>query len=145
MIEAAQAAAVTFLVEVPPDAVSDDVLDEPDSRAATDELMHALRAAGYTPVAWSRFLVRATRRSGRQALNHRRALLEVTVLHVGLGVLADPRRHTWVVVSWLLAAGHLGMLEGRDTLGSPTRSRCFGRTFLRWRTASETLCRSWRW
>jgi hypothetical protein len=42
-------------------AVSDDVLDEPDRRAATEELMRALRTGRWTPVAWSRFLARATR------------------------------------------------------------------------------------
>jgi phosphatidylglycerophosphate synthase len=98
-------------------SVPDGVLDEPDSRAATDELMRALRADGYTPAAWSRFLARATRRSVRQALNHRRALLESTALHAGLAVLADPRRRTWVVTSWLFTVSHLGMLERRDPLG----------------------------
>ncbi len=97
--------------------VSDDVLDEPDSRAATDELLCTLRAGCYTPVAWSRFLARATRRSVRQALLHRRALLESTALHAGLAALADPRQRTWVAASWLLTVSHLGMLENRGTLG----------------------------
>ena len=95
----------------------DGVLDEPDSRAATDELLSTLRAESYTPAAWSRFLARATRRSVRQAIEHRRALLESTVLHVGLAALADPRHRTWVAASWILTASHLGMLEKQETLG----------------------------
>ncbi len=98
--------------------VRDGVLDEPDSRAASDELLSTLRAACFTPSAWSRFFARATRRSVRQAILHRRALLETTVLHAGLGALADPRHRTWVVVSWFLTSSHLGMLENRDTLGA---------------------------
>ena len=97
--------------------VADDVFDEPDSRAATDELLRSLRARGYAPAAWSRFLVRATRRSARQALKHRRALLESSVLQAALAAVADPSRRTWVAVSWLLTVSHLGMLEGRGTLG----------------------------
>lgn len=53
----------------------------------------------------------------RQALHHRRALLESTALHAGLAALADPRRREWVVASWLLTVSHLGMLENRGTLG----------------------------
>jgi phosphatidylglycerophosphate synthase len=79
--------------------------------------MRALRADRYTPAAWSRFLARATRRSAWQALIHRRALLESTALHAALAALADPRHRRWVAVSWLLTVSHLGMLEGRDTLG----------------------------
>jgi phosphatidylglycerophosphate synthase len=109
-------------LEMPPEevtrgAVRDDVLDEPDSRAATDELIRALRAGRWRPVAWSRFLARATRRSVRQALHHRRALLEATALHAGLAAFATPRRRRWVVASWLLTISHLGMLENRGTLG----------------------------
>ena len=98
-------------------AAPDGVLDEPDSRAATDELMRALRATGYSPSAWSQFLVRATRRSVRQAVRHRRALIESTVLHAGIGILADPRYRVWVAVSWLFTVSHLGMLESRSGLG----------------------------
>lgn len=98
-------------------AVNDDVLDGPDSRAATDDLLRALRAGRWTPVAWSRFLARATRRSVRQALQHRRALLESAALHAGLAALADPRHRLWVMTSWLLTVSHLGMLEDRRTLG----------------------------
>ncbi len=96
---------------------ADGVLDEPDSRAATDELLSALRAGRYTPAAWPRFLVRAARRSVRQVLRHRRALLESTALHAGLAALAHPRHRTWVAASWLLTISHLGMLEDRGALG----------------------------
>jgi phosphatidylglycerophosphate synthase len=97
--------------------VSEGVGDLPDSRAATDELLGALRAGRYRPTAWSRFLVGATKRSVRQAVVHRRALLESTALHAGLAALAEPRHRGWVAVSWLLTVSHLGMLEARDTLG----------------------------
>lgn len=79
--------------------------------------MRALRANGYTPAAWSQFLVRATKRSVRQAAVHRRALIESTVLHAGVGMLADPRYRVWVAVSWLFAVTHLGMLERQSGLG----------------------------
>ena len=98
--------------------VSDGVLDWPGSRAATDELLSALRSGRYTPAAWARFLARTTRRSVRQALRHPRALLESTALHAGLAALADPRHRTWVAGSWLLTISHLGMLEHRDSLGA---------------------------
>lgn len=104
-------------VRITTGVVADSVLDEPDSRAATDELMRALRADRYAPAAWSRFLARATKRSIRQALKRRRALLESTVLHAGLAVLADPRRRAWVATSWLFTVTHLGMLELRRPLG----------------------------
>ena len=96
----------------------DVVLDETDSRAASDELLSALRSGRYSAAAWAQFLARATRRSVRQALHHRRALLESTALHAGIAALADPHHHTWVAGSWLLTISHLGMLEQRDTLGA---------------------------
>lgn len=96
----------------------DVVLDEPDSRAANDELLSALRSGCYTAAALARFFARATRRSVRQALHHRRALFESTALHAGLAALADPHHRTWVAGSWLLTISHLGMLEQPDTLGA---------------------------
>ena len=95
----------------------DGVLDETDSRAATGQLLSTLRSGRYSAAAWARFLARATRRSVRQALHHRRALLESTALHAGLAALADPHHRTWVAGSWLLTISQLGMLERRDTLG----------------------------
>ena len=94
----------------------DRVLDERDNRAATNELLSALRAARCTPAAWSLFLPRATRRSIRQALHRRRAWLELTVVHAGLAVLADPRHRTWVAASWILTASRLGEVEDWGTL-----------------------------
>lgn len=90
--------------------------DEPDSRAVTDALLAGLRAGRWRPRAWGCFLTRATRRSIRQARLRPRALAEITVLHAGFAALARDRR-VWTVVSWALAAAHLGMLEGRRSIG----------------------------
>lgn len=69
--------------------------------------------------AWLHFLDRSTRRSLRQALQHKRAFAETTALHVVLGAVADPRRRGWVAVSWIMAITHLGLLEERTSIGLP--------------------------
>lgn len=92
------------------------VSTEPDSRAATDRLLAGLRDGRWRPGAWTRFLASATRRSVRQARLRPRALVEITALHAGFAVLAG-RGRVWTVVSWVLAATHLGMLDGRRSIG----------------------------
>ncbi len=91
----------------------------PDSRAATNELLQGLRTERWRFGAWLHFLDRATKRSLRQALKHKRAFAETTALHATLGALADPRRRRWVVASWILAVTHLGMLEEHTSIGLP--------------------------
>lgn len=86
------------------------------SRAATDELLAGLRAGGWRPRTWARFLTLATRRSVHQARLHPRALAEVTVLHAVFAVLGGRR---WTLLSWTLAVSHLGMLDARQSLGLP--------------------------
>ena len=88
------------------------------SRAATDELLAGLRAGQWRPAAWARFLVSSARRSARQALQHPRALTEVTVLHAALALAAGGHGRRWVAASWAMAATHLGMLEDRPSLGA---------------------------
>lgn len=86
-----------------------------DSRMATNELLAELRAGRWRSRAWGRFLYRATRRSVQQALLHPRPLAEATLLHGAFLVVAHRRR--WTMICWTLTVTHLGMLEGRDTLG----------------------------
>jgi phosphatidylserine synthase len=88
----------------------------PGSRTATNQLLAELRDGRWRPSAWSRFLAGAVRRSVRQARQRPRALAEITALHAGFAVLARGGRK-WTVVSWALAATHLGMLEGRRSIG----------------------------
>lgn len=87
------------------------------SRAATDELLAALRAGRCRPAAWARFLISSARRSAGQAAARPRALTEVTVLHAALALAAGRPGRRWVAASWAMAATHLGMLEDRDSLG----------------------------
>lgn len=90
---------------------------EPGSRAATNELLAGLRAGQWRPRAWARFLARATRRSIGQARLHPRALVEITALHAGLGLLGGQKSRVWTATSWALAVSHLGMLEQRRSIG----------------------------
>ena len=94
-------------------------LENAASRAATDELLAGLRAGRWRPAAWARFAALSARRSVHQARRHPRAVAEVTVLHAALALLAGRRGRLWTLVSWLLAASHLGMLENRRSLGLP--------------------------
>ena len=94
-------------------------LENAASRAATDELLAGLRAGRWRPAAWARFVALSAGRSAHQARRRPRALAEVTVLHAVLALVAGRRRRRWTLVSWLLAASHLGMLENRQSLGLP--------------------------
>lgn len=93
------------------------MITEPDSRAATNELLDGLRQGRWRPPAWTWFLVHAIRRSVHQARLRPRALGEVTLLHIVFAALSHRKRPLWTVVSWVLAATHLGMLEHRRSLG----------------------------
>ena len=86
------------------------------SRAATDELLTGLRDGRWRSRAWARFFAAATRRSIRQARLRPRALLEITALHLGFARRAHGGP-VWTVVSWLLAATHLGMLDQHRSIG----------------------------
>jgi CDP-alcohol phosphatidyltransferase-like enzyme len=90
-----------------------------DSRARTDALLSELRAGGWRPAAWSRFLGRAARLSWSAALARPRAAVEVTALHLLFLTAAHRHRRGRVVVSWGLAITHLGLLDDRRTLGVP--------------------------
>jgi hypothetical protein len=78
-------------------------------------LLAGLRAGGWRPRTWARFLTLATRRSVHQARLHPR-VAEVTVLHAVFAVLGGRR---WTLLSWTLAVTHLGMLDARQSLGLP--------------------------
>lgn len=88
------------------------------SRAASDRLLRSLRAGGWRPTAWARFLVAATRRSRDQAVSRRRALGQATVLHGVFLFGSGGARWRWVASSWILTVLHLGMLEDRSDLGA---------------------------
>ena len=88
------------------------------SRAASDELLAGLRAGQWRPAAWAWFLAASARRSVQQAVQHPRALTEVTVLHAALALAAGSHGRRWVAASWAMAATHLGMLEDRSSLGA---------------------------
>jgi phosphatidylglycerophosphate synthase len=93
------------------------VITEPDSRAATNELLDGLREGRWRPQAWTRFLLHATRRSIHQARLRPRALGEITLLHIVFAAAGHRKCPLWTVTSWALAATHLGMLEDRRSLG----------------------------
>lgn len=93
---------------------------EPDSRAATNALLDGLRQGRWRPRAWTRFLLDATRRSIHQARLRPRALGEITVLHLVFAAVGRRKRPLWTIVSWVLAATHLGMLEDRRSIGVAT-------------------------
>ncbi|MBB2504011.1 CDP-alcohol phosphatidyltransferase family protein [Amycolatopsis echigonensis] len=82
-------------------------------------MLAGLRAGRWGLPAWARFVALSTRRSVHQARRRPRALVEVTALHVVFALLAGRRGRRWTAVSWALAASHLGMLEGRRSLGVP--------------------------
>jgi len=92
---------------------------EPDSRAATNVLLGVLRRGDFGPRAWWAFTAAASARSAAQAARHRRPVVEAVALHLLLGLLARPRRRVWVVCSAAYVLLHLGMLEGRRSLGVP--------------------------
>ncbi|WP_049822038.1 CDP-alcohol phosphatidyltransferase family protein [Arthrobacter sp. H41] len=89
----------------------------PGSREAIDDLLSQLHTGGWGLEAWVGLLVKASQRSVDQARARPQALLEVTALHVLLGVCAGAPGWKWVMVTWSLAASHLGLLEGRKSLG----------------------------
>jgi hypothetical protein len=86
-----------------------------ESRAFTDAAMAALRADGWSATGWARFADRIGRRSAEQIAAHPRAAAELTALHAGFALAAQGRGRRWVVISWLMAVSHLGLLgEGRS-------------------------------
>lgn len=87
------------------------------SRAATNELLAQVRAGRWSADAWLRLLAAASRRSIEQARARPRALAEVTALHLGLAAVAGRNGTKWIMLTWLLAATHLGLLEGRKSMG----------------------------
>lgn len=101
------------------DGAVQQVLGEPDSRAATDALLGVLRRGRFGPRAWWAFTAATSARSAVQAARHRRPLVEAVALHLLLGLLARPRRRLWVASSGAYVLLHLGMLEGRRSLGVP--------------------------
>jgi hypothetical protein len=90
-------------------------IDTAESRAATNELLGQLRDDHWRPQAWTQFLVRAVQRSTQQARLRPRAFAEATALH---GALFAAGRRPWTLTSWVLTITHLGLLEGRRTLGA---------------------------
>lgn len=89
----------------------------PRSRAATNELLAQARVSGWSIGAWLRVLGAAAIRSADQARTRPRALLEVTVLHLAFAAIAGQHGWRWILLTWSLAATHLGLLEDRKSLG----------------------------
>ncbi|MFG3410413.1 CDP-alcohol phosphatidyltransferase family protein [Streptomyces sp. NPDC048142] len=93
------------------------VSDLADSRAATDALLHALKAGRWRPRAIAAFLAVAADRSLTQAALRPRALGQLTALHSVLFAAACGRGgRNWVAASWTVSILHLGLLEDRDRL-----------------------------
>ena len=94
---------------------------DPDSRAFTDAALADLRATGWSPGGWARFLARTGRRSAQQVAVHRRAAVEVTLVHGVFLLLGSFRRRTWwwVGSSWAMTMTHLGLLGRRRSIGWP--------------------------
>ena len=89
----------------------------PESRRFTDRALADLRAEHYSPGGWARFFVRCGARSFEQIRLRPRAAVEVTAVHIALAPVAW-RRPVVLVISWLLAMTHLGLLgAGRDSIG----------------------------
>ena len=78
-----------------------------------------LKRSGWSPRGWTRFLAATLRQSTADALLQKRAFAEVSIAHLILGVAVRKPRP---VVSWLLAATHLGLLgDAPRGLGWPNR------------------------
>lgn len=89
------------------------------SRESSDILLSVLRDGRWRPAAWGRFIQLATLRSVDTARANPRSFVQSTVIHLPFLLLADRGRRLWVLTSWLMAVTHLGMLDGRDSLGVP--------------------------
>lgn len=89
------------------------------SRESSDILLSVLRDGRWGPGAWARFIRLATLRSVDTARANPRAFVQSTVIHLPFLLFADRGRRVWVLTSWVMAVTHLGMLDGRDSLGTP--------------------------
>jgi len=65
-----------------------------------------------------RFALATSLRSVRQARDHPRATVELTVMHAALGALAKGGHRRWLTISWLMAVTHLGMLGPARSIGA---------------------------
>ncbi|MDQ6784075.1 MAG: CDP-alcohol phosphatidyltransferase family protein [Actinomycetota bacterium] len=89
-----------------------------ESRAATDILLGGLRSRGWGPASWARFAGATSARSARQARQHPRAVIEITILHGALRALGGRGHSRWIASSWFMAVTHLGMLGPSPTIGA---------------------------
>jgi hypothetical protein len=90
---------------------------EENSRAFTDAALAELRARRWSAAGWARFAGRVTVRSAGQVAAHPRAAAEVTVLHWAFAIAGRGRGRGWILVSWLMAVSHLGLLGQRRSVG----------------------------
>ena len=88
-----------------------------ESRAFTDAAMAALRADRWSAAGWVRYADRIGRRSAQQVAAHPRAAAELTALHGGFALAARGLGRRWVVISWLMAVIHLGLLGEGGSVG----------------------------
>ncbi|MCZ2402528.1 CDP-alcohol phosphatidyltransferase family protein [Paenarthrobacter sp. Z7-10] len=80
-------------------------------------LLGVLWQKQWQPGAWGEFLEAAALRSFSQARARPGPFLQVTALHLAIGLAADRRHGTWVALSWALAGSHLGLLDAQQNLG----------------------------
>jgi len=92
---------------------------EADSRAFTDAALAELRAGGWSPAGWARFVAGVAVRSGEQVVAHPRPAAELSLLHGVFLVAARRRGRWWITMSWLMAITHLGLLGRRRSIGWP--------------------------
>src|SRR6516162_8251763 len=90
---------------------------EENSRAFTDAALAELRARRWSAGGWARFAGQVTRRSAEQVAAHQRAATELTVLHSAFAIAGRGRGRRWILVSWLMAVTHLGLLGERRSVG----------------------------
>ena len=89
------------------------------SRDSSNALLAVLHEGHWRPRAWLRFVALATLRSVHQAKAHPRPLVEATAIHVAMAALSNRRGLIWIATSWVMAVTHLGMLQGRASIGVP--------------------------
>lgn len=88
-----------------------------DSRAFSDRTLADLRAGGWTPSAWGRYLLALSRRSAEQVAAHPRAAAEMALAHAAVALSGSPRR---AVIGAATALTHLGLLGPARSVGPAT-------------------------
>jgi len=89
------------------------------ARRFVDSALAALRASGWSPGGWGRFLTASLEGSWEGVRRQRCAFAEVSAIHL---LVALRRPGPWALGSWAMAATHLGLLgDGPGRLGWANR------------------------